>query len=580
MLLSSAFTNVDISRMTGNQAEGAIAVDRADPSQVVAVSNIDVGDGLMVGRSSDGGHTWTSRIIANHSDELPPACCDPSLTFDSFGNLFLAYLNASDNAVIVLRSADQGASFSTMAEFPGNVDQPTIAAGPGSVWLTMDRGSGVAATGAAVTGLGAVGTFASIQQVPGSNGGSFGDIAVGPSGQVMVTYQKNSSARSAIDVNINPTGLGGSFSKPILVTTTNVGDFDFLPAQPSRGIDAEAGLAYDRSGGPFSGRVYMVYTDEVPAHSSNTDIFIRYSDDGGYIWSNPIRVNDDAGLNSQLLPRISLDNTSGQVAVSWYDARNDKGTGSPGDIDNIVNDDVEVYATVVMPQADGLIVAPNQQIAAAPSNAVDANNSIDLGDYAGLDAFQGSMHPLWFDNSNSTGDNPNGALKGLNAYTATVDESSFTFTNPVDLGGLNGGGGAVAALYFGSGANPGYIKHGRDYTITVAYTDPDGLTLASAANSSLQVTGPNAFSATAPLIHARMRRDGVVLATYRLAKPTGPFTPADAGVYTIALPPGQVLDGRSRPATAGILGTFDVATALPSRSHSGGTGQRDPDAGR
>src|SRR5579872_3254540 len=87
-LLSSSFPNINLSKMLGNQAEGQITVDRADPSKVFAVSNIDVGDGLVAVTSSDGGATWSAaKTIANDKDGLPAACCDPSATFDSFGNL-------------------------------------------------------------------------------------------------------------------------------------------------------------------------------------------------------------------------------------------------------------------------------------------------------------------------------------------------------------------------------------------------------------------------------------------------------------------------------------------------------------
>jgi len=570
-LLSSAFPNVNISKMTGNQAEGSIAVDRADSSKLFAVSNIDVGDGLMVGTSSDGGATWAHRLIADDKDNLPPACCDPSASFDSFGNLFLAYLNAKGNQVEVLMSTNAGQSFTLLDQFSGNVDQPTITTGPGSVWLTFDRNGGVAATGAADVGLGDVASFAVVQKdLPGSSGGAFGDIAVGPSGQVMVTYQKPSK----IFVNIDPDGLGPSpFGKPIFVTNTHVPLFDFIDAQPSRGIDAEVGLAYDRSGGTFNGRVYMVYTDEIPAASGNTDIFVRYSDNGGSVWSNPIRVNDDTTLNSQFLPRIALDNTSGNVAVGWYDARNDLGTGGPGDTDHIPNDDAEYFATRITPQSDGLLVSPNQQISAGTSNATDANNAIDLGDYTGLDFFNGTIHPEWFDNSNSTGDNPNGTLKDLNVYTANVPASAFAAPAVISLGGLSDPSGPVAALDSAAGANSGFVRHGRIYTITIVYSDASGVSLASLGDSNLLVTGPDGFATTAQLLHAHARRGGSVIATYRLTNPSGTWTAAEAGTYTIQLQPGQVLDGRSRPSTGGILGTFAVATA-GTGSHSGGGGSR------
>jgi len=570
---SAAFTNVNVSKMKGNQAEGAIAVDRADPTKLFAVSNIDIGDGLMVATSSDSGVTWLSRMIANDSDNLPPACCDGSAAFDSFGNLFLAYLNSKDNQVELLSSTDAGKSFSLIAQYNGMVDQPTVVTGPGSVWLDFDHGDGVAVTGADVSGLGQVGAFSRLQQIRGSAGGNFGDIAVGPSGQVMVTYQVDIAPhRSQVYVNLNSTGVGGIFGKAIFVTGTNVVGFDFVPPQNSRGIDAETGLAFDRSGGAFNGRVYLVYTDQIPAVSNNTDIFIRYSDDNGATWSAPIRVNDDTGVNSQLLPRISVDNTSGKIAASWYDARNDLGNGGTGDTDKIPDDDVEYYAAVITPAMNGLYVSPNQQISAGVSNAFDASSTIDLGDYSGLDFYNGVVHPLWFDNSNSTGDNPNGMLNQLNAYTANADASAFAAGTQLELGGLGDPAGPAASLSTIAGLNTGSIRVGRYYTISVNYSA--GTDLATIGNSNLLVSGPNGFDQGAQLVRSVNLRGGAIRATYRVGKPGGNWMTADVGVYTISLQPDTVADKTGTHATAGVLGNFVVATGVTAGSHVGGNGLR------
>src|SRR2546421_3245345 len=123
MLLSTSFPNQNISRLGGSQAEGSIMVDRVDPSHLIAISNIDLGDGLLVATSSDSGATWSRRLIADDKDGLPPACCDPSVAFDSFGNLFVAYLNSDTNQVIVLLSVDAGQTFSLLTKFRGDVDQ-------------------------------------------------------------------------------------------------------------------------------------------------------------------------------------------------------------------------------------------------------------------------------------------------------------------------------------------------------------------------------------------------------------------------------------------------------------------------
>jgi hypothetical protein len=573
-LLSSSFPNVNISKLKGNQAEGAISIDPLAPSKAFAVSNIDSANGIMAATSTDGGATWTSKTIATNNSGLPVACCDVSTTFDSFGNLYLTYLNTTDNQVELLLSTDAGNTFTVLTQFNGNVDQPTVATGPGSVWLEFDRGNSVSVTGAPVVSLGSVGQFRPLQIVPGSGNGQFGDIAVGSSGQVMVTWQSGGVPISVIKVNVDATGLSGSFNRfATVVSATHVTTFDYIPAQETRGVDAETGLAFDTSSDAFNGRVYLVYTNEFPPASQNTDIFLRYSDNNGITWSAPIRVNDDPGVNSQFLPRVSLDSTSGKVAVSWYDARNDTGTGSPGDTDNLPNDDAEFYAAVITPQADGLLVSANQQIAAAPSNAYDANSQIDFGDYTGLDFYNGVVHPLWFDNSNSTGDNPNGTLNELNVYTASAPASAFAAGTQLELGGLtDSAAGPVASLTPLPALNPGFIRFGRFYYIRMTYSA--GTNPASLGNANLLVTGPNGFSSNAELFRVLKLRGGVLRGIYRVSKPSGFWTSADIGTYTISLQPNSVSDISGNPAEAGVLGEFVVATGLTARTHAAGSGTR------
>src|SRR2546423_755391 len=89
------------------------------------------------------------------------------------------------------------------ATSPGN---PT---GPGGVWVDVkefDKKQLIIAAGAKVTGLGQVGSFSDPERVPGSRYGSFGDIVVGPQGQVMVTYQDPTGDQgpSTISTNVDP----------------------------------------------------------------------------------------------------------------------------------------------------------------------------------------------------------------------------------------------------------------------------------------------------------------------------------------------------------------------------------------
>jgi hypothetical protein len=131
-----------------------------------------------------------------------------------------------------------------------------------------------------------------------------------------------------------------------------------------------------------------------------------------------VRVNDDRTTNSQFLPKISLDPTTGDLAVVWYDSRNDLGAGGPGDTDGIANDDAQFWGA--FSTDGGASFGPNIPISAGTSNSHDSGNGIDYGDYTGLSFWGGIAHPAWSDNSNSTGTNPDGALHQLDIYTAAV----------------------------------------------------------------------------------------------------------------------------------------------------------------
>lgn len=427
---------VNVSRMSGQQAEESIAVNPTNPNEMFLAANED-GTSLLGAVSEDGGATWSGRTFATGTDGLPRACCDPSAAFDAFGNLFFAYLGEDSNNAEVLLSTDGGQTFTHLASLPGRADQPTIAVGHGSVWVAFQQGgaatpatgavtarnAGALAYAAAVGGLGTVGRFGAAIPLVGPPGQNVADLAVGPAGQVLAAYQTAGPSDSSIFIKRDPGGLRQRrFGPAIFVGTTNVGDALAIPAQPRRTIDAEVGLAYDTSGDAFAGRVYMVYTDRATSSTFDTDIFLRFSDDDGLTWSAAARVNDDATTASQFFPRIAVDPTTGLVGISWYDTRND--TGDPtagGGTDATANNEVQVYAAVGVPTPGGVdFAAPNFAATTGFSKAAASPNLNDFGDYTGLAFLGGVLRPAWADNSNSTADNPNGADNNTNAYAAAV----------------------------------------------------------------------------------------------------------------------------------------------------------------
>ncbi len=437
---SSIPLNIDVSQRLGNESEEAIAVNPTNSNNIVIFTNIAEGtNGMFLAVTFDGGKTWNNRIVGTGNDVFGDTCCDPSASFDQYGNLFLSWLYNVEQVVPIGLSTDGGLTFNVIATIsaPSSllttkasraerglfrfVDQETVTTGANSVWVVFNAGGPIYAIGAPVSGLGQVGAFTNGQVVPGTNNCTYGDVAIGPQGQVANGCNLTESGQGGgkVFVNVDPDGLGPApFGDRVELADTHVGGFDFIPAQPDRSIDAEVGLAWDRSNGPHRGRLYAIYTFEQQNESNNTDIYLRYSDDNGTTWSTPARVNDDNTVNSQFLPKLALDQTTGNIAITWYDARNDLGQGGPGDTNGIPNDDAQYWGT--FSTDGGQTFQPNFQISAGTSNSHDSGNAIDYGDYSGLSFNAGVAWPSWSDNSNSNGLNPDGALSKLDIFTAAI----------------------------------------------------------------------------------------------------------------------------------------------------------------
>jgi hypothetical protein len=460
----SSQTDVNTSKITGDQSECAVAKNPTNKLQLFVLCNNNAGAGLFAARSTDGGANWTypdpSKTIANGVKPAlgPTACCDPTLSWDTFGNLFIAYIDSGITTIEVLLSQDGGQTFTniTPASFSscaGCPDQPTIVAdtttavgAPVAVWLVWHRNAPtgpIVASGAAVTGLGAVGAFSAPQDVPGTANCSYGDVAISPAGAVVQTCQtpsNNTTGGGTILVNTKADGLGPNpFAAAVTATTTNVAAFYSIPAQTSRTVDAEAGLAYDRNNNPVSaatplgpsprfGRLYLVYTDATAAGSAVTNVMLRFSDDDGAHWSNPpIFVNDDSATNttSKFFPKIASNRLSGNIAVCWYDARN-----------SATNTAMQVFCTIATPTPPSPAFMVNGQISDGASTA-SFNGGNQFGDYSGLAYFQGLAHPAWPDTSNSTGDNPDGTTT-FDIYSDRVSGGAAAHEGDPHLTTVNG----------------------------------------------------------------------------------------------------------------------------------------------
>jgi Fibronectin type III domain len=310
--------NLNLSAAPASQFEPAIAVDPGDPRFVAAAwaQSLSLGfTSLFVARSGDGGATWASQNILDGAGE-------PELEFDAFGNLFVAFIerrNGLETPFPVARlwmSTDRGASFAPVASFPApaGVLRIALGIGPGSVWVVVRHTTSASLTafGAPVAGRGAVGAFSSAS-LTGATKADHPNVAVGPDGTVFVAVQNPGDGPATIDVRRDPDGLGPApFEAPVEVTNYQSSQNEPLPR-----------IAVDRSAGPSRGRVYLVYQDGARL-SGTKDVLMRFSDDGRS-WTAPFPVNDQVASVDRLLPNVTVDGSSGAVAVAWYDFRSGGG---------------------------------------------------------------------------------------------------------------------------------------------------------------------------------------------------------------------------------------------------------------
>src|SRR6266480_3826360 len=98
---------VNVSATLGNEAESFVVVNPTNTNNLVAFSNLATSNSIFRGYSFDGGATWTRGTVATNV-----ACCDGQAAWDTFGNLFLVYIDNTLTQVNVILSTDGGITFS------------------------------------------------------------------------------------------------------------------------------------------------------------------------------------------------------------------------------------------------------------------------------------------------------------------------------------------------------------------------------------------------------------------------------------------------------------------------------------
>jgi len=429
------------------QSETSITVNPNNPMILVGGSNEIVRLPMRGYFSSNGGKSWGAVDVP-----LPPPATtngtdfgsDPGVPFNTRGNVYyyfiVEFFNPTCAAIqgtemAVAKSFDGGKSWPQVTFFNFNSgsgkfnDKPMIAVDTNpnspfrdSVYVAWDNASLNAGKSSANDDLlfarstdGGL-TFSSPVALNNPTGGPRqvigADPFVGPNGEVYVAW--HDVQQNLLMVNSSFNG-GATFGQQQVIAPTVVAFDDAIPAMASRHALLYPACDADRSSSANHGTLYCSWMDETA--SNGTDIFVSRSTDRGAIWSAPVRVNDDpTGVQKdQFNQWLSVDPASGSINLSWNDARND-----PADIKT------DIFFS--QSTDGGLSFAPNVKVTTAMSDESAANPCADAGnqygDYEGIVAFGGNIHPIWTDGRfDCTIDPATGQMLGEEIFTDLVTVS-------------------------------------------------------------------------------------------------------------------------------------------------------------
>lgn len=270
------------------------------------------------------GHNWTASV----PNFGTTANGDPVTTYDGAGNLYYETMVGGVTGCRVIRSTDNGATWTTaVLAVSGNdknwmvADQTT---GPysGYIYTGMTPGNFARSTNLGVNWT-TTQTFGT-QSLPGfmvcigPDGGTDGGVVyvVTNSGSAFAsTYTFYASTNGGLNFSLKS---AQNFSNYVGTEVNGRNSVQNMRTRPYPFITA------DQSNSAFRGRLYLVYASNSPAGNGNKpDIFCRYSTDQGVTWSSAVTINDDVPStgNNQWHPSIWCDKSSGRLFVKWMDTR-------------------------------------------------------------------------------------------------------------------------------------------------------------------------------------------------------------------------------------------------------------------
>jgi len=440
----SMFTNasmvVDETGSLPAQNESSIAINPLNPRNLIG-SAVDYRNNSSTWAyySTDAGKSWTN-VDLGKAREGWASSNDPSVCFDHEGRGFLCYggfnrtgnTQSGENGVFVSMTMDGGITWSpkhtaviihtgqqtadSAFEDKYYIHADTSSTSPlrGNLYIpwkrviNRDSSTQIVITSSTDHGLTWRAPVAVGERYPHTSedttfGQSFPLARTGPDGSVHVVW--NSGTEDGVRYARSTDG-GATWSSTRLIQSYKpFGEKSKLGDQVNsrvKGVvraEAYPTLTIDNTTGPRGGWLYLCW-----AADNYPNVYFSRSTDNGTTWSTSKVVHTDT-TNDQFWPWISLDPTSGDLAVMYFDSRDDAAN-------ILVNCYVSYSSDGGTTWVDRRVGDDNNDLRRNPF----AFNTF-AGDYSGCDFRNGMVYPSWVDMRNTTEQN----RTDNDVYTAIIN---------------------------------------------------------------------------------------------------------------------------------------------------------------
>ncbi len=371
----------------GSPNEPSIMMDPQNPNVILAGANIN-----KYYISLDTGRTWTKKALQSSFGVWG----DPAIAVDKHGDFYFFHLSNPPGGnwidrIVCQKTSDRGDTWND-GSFTGlngtkAQDKQWFAFDPddNTIYLTWtqfdDYGSSNPLDSSSIlfsksTDAGA--SWSPAKRINKVNGDCIdsddtveGAVpTIGPNGEVYVAWA-------------GPEGI--VFDRSLDKGETWLDDEIKIDPMPTgwdykiSGITRSNGLPIticDLSDGPHRGTIYVNWSDQRNG-STDTDVWLSKSEDGGDTWSAPARVNDDGPGNQQFFTWMAIDQTTGYLYFVFYDRRDHNG------------DSTHVYLAL---SQDGGNTFLNRRISEQP---FVPNDGVFFGDYTNITVHNGIVRPIW-----------------------------------------------------------------------------------------------------------------------------------------------------------------------------------------